>query len=188
VRAILDYSGGHRRQFYEQFASKEDCFEKAYSAWIGRVGVELLEAAVAAPTWEKGVRAALVRLFQFVTQRPLIARSLFVEVQVAGGQALTEHNDALERIAQALDSVRDELEPDQAPPQATGMFVAGGIEACLCDVLTAGDPDRVWEALPELMHLAVGSYLSVEAAETAFEEAKVLLERDRDRLASGEAA
>jgi AcrR family transcriptional regulator len=179
VRAILDYSGGHRRQFYEQFASKEDCFEQAHSAWVGRLGVELFEAAVAAPSWAESVQAALVRLFQFVGERPPIARALFVEVQVAGGGALAEHNEALERLAGALDSVRGEIEPDQQPPQATGMFVVGGIEACVCDALTAGDPSRIWEALPELMHMAVGSYLTTEAAETAFEEAKALLARDR---------
>lgn len=188
VRTILDYSGGHRRQFYEQFASKEDCFEKAHSAWIGRVGVDLFEAAVAAPSWQQGVQAALARLFQLATQRPPIARALFVEVQVAGGRALAEHNEALERIAEALDSVRGEIEPDQAPPEATGVFVVGGIEACVCDALTAGDPNRIWDALPELMHMAVGSYLSTEAAEAAFEEAKALLVRDRAKLEEGAAA
>jgi AcrR family transcriptional regulator len=188
VRAILDYSGGHRRQFYEQFASKEDCFEQAHSAWMGRVGVELLEAAMAAASWQESVRAALVRLFRFVGERPQIARSLFVEVQVAGGAALAEHNEAMERIAQALDSVRAEIEPGQEPPEATGLFVAGGIEACLCDALTLGEPSRVWDALPELMHMAVGSYLSPAAAEAAFEDARALLERDREKLESGEAA
>jgi AcrR family transcriptional regulator len=188
VRAILDYSGGHRREFYELFASKEDCFEQAYSTWIGRVGAAVLEAAVVAPTWQESVQAGLVALFQFVTRQPQIARSLFVEVQVAGGGALAEHEEAMERIAQALGGVREEIEPDQAPPASTGLFVVGGIEACVCDILTAGDPKRIWDSLPELMHLAVGSYLSPAAAEAAFEEAKELLARERTALEGGEAA
>ncbi len=187
VRAILDYSGGHRRQFYELFAGKEDCFDKAYAAWIARVGGAVLEAAVAAPTWTASVQAGLVALFEFVTQRPEIARSLFVEVQVAGGGALAEHDAAMERIATALDSVREEIDAEQAPPAATGMFVVGGIEASVCDALTAGDPSRVWDALPELMHLVVGSYLTTAAAEAAFEEAKSLLAGERAALESGEA-
>lgn len=188
VRAILDYSGGHRRQFYELFASKEDCFEQAYSVWIGRIGGSILEAAVVAPTWRESVQAGLVALFKFVTHQPQIARSLFVEVQVAGGGALAEHDEAMERIVQALDSIRDELEPDQAPPASTGMFVVGGIEACVCDVLTAGDPKRIWDSLPELMHLAIGSYLNPVAAEAAFEEAKECLARERIVLEGDEAA
>ena len=179
VRAVLEYSGGHRKQFYDHFASLEDCFAQAYAAWIERLGVSLLEAAVAAPGWQAAVQAGLIRLFEFAGERPAIARSLFVEVHVAGGAALAEHDAALERLAGALDSVRGEIEPGEAPPQATGMFVVGGVEACLCDVLAAGEANRIWDALPELMHLAAGSYLGQEAAEGAFEEARAFLERDR---------
>ena len=182
VRAVLEYSGGHRKQFYDHFDSLEDCFEQAYAAWIERLGVSLLEAAVSAPGWAPGVQAGLIRLFRFVSEKAPVARALFVEVHVAGGGALSVHDEALERLAAALDSVRAEIEPAEAPPQATGIFVVGGIEACLCEVLAEGQQNRVWDALPELMHLAVGSYLGKEAAEEAFEDAKVLLERDRDGL------
>jgi AcrR family transcriptional regulator len=187
VRAVLEYSGGHRRQFYDHFDNLEDCFEQAYEAWIERLGVSLLEAAISPPGWGPGVRAGLIRLFRFVGERPQIARALFVEVQVAGGAALNVHDEALERLAGALDSVRGEIEPEQAPPEATGIFVVGGIEACVCEVLAEGNQNRIWDALPELMHLAVGSYLGKEAAEEAFEEAKVLLGRDRAQL-EGEGA
>jgi AcrR family transcriptional regulator len=182
VRAVLEYSGGHRKQFYDHFDSLEDCFQQAYTTWIERLGVSLLEAAVSADGWRAGVRAGLIRLFQFVSEQPSIARSLLIEAQVAGGAALSEHDGALERLAQALDSVRGEIEPEQAPPETTGIFVVGGIEACLCDVLAAGEVSRIWDALPELMHFAAGSYLGKEAAEAEFEAAKELLAGDRAGL------
>jgi AcrR family transcriptional regulator len=182
VRAVLEYSGGHRKQFYDHFASLEDCFARAYGVWIDRLGVSLLEAGVAASGWRTGVRAGLVALFRFVTERPEIARSLFVEVHIAGGAALAKHDEAVERLAGVLDSVRAEIESDQQPPDATGIFVAGGVEACLRDVLSEREPSRVWDALPELMHLAAGSYLGREAAEEEFEEARALLERERAQL------
>jgi AcrR family transcriptional regulator len=185
VRAVLEYSGGQRNQFYKHFDSLEDCFQQAYSAWIERLGVSLLEAAVSAPGWPAGVRAGLIRLFQFVSEQPAIARSLFVEVQVVGGAAVAEREEALDRLAQALDSVRSEIEPDEAPPQTTGIFVVGGVEACICDVLAAGDASRIWDTLPELMHLAVGSYLGTEAAEAEFEATKGLLHGDRAELGGG---
>ncbi|HEY0390605.1 MAG TPA: TetR/AcrR family transcriptional regulator [Solirubrobacterales bacterium] len=184
VRAILEYCGGHRKQFYDHFDGLEDCFEQAYKTWIERLGVSLLEAAASAPGWAPGVRAGLIRLCRFVTGQAPIARALFVEVHVAGGAALSVHDEALERLAQALDSVRGEIEPAKAPPQATGIFVVGGIEASLCEVLAEGNQRRIWDALPELMHLTVGSYLGKEAAEEAFEEARILLERDRAGLES----
>ncbi len=186
VRAILEHSGGHRAQFYKHFESKEDCFAQAYATWVDRVCVDLLEAAASVSGWQMGVRAALVELFRFVSGRPQIARALFVEVQIAGEPALSRHEAAVERAAAALDSARSQLEPDQEPPEATGVFVVGGIESCVCEVLSAGDPARIWDALPELMHLAVGSYFDREAAEVAFEEASIVLARDRDEL-TGEA-
>jgi AcrR family transcriptional regulator len=182
VRAVLEFSGGYKRQFYQHFESLEACFQEAYAVWIERLGISLLEAAVLAPGWQEGVRAGLVRLFQFVSRRPAIARSLFVEVHVAGGAALGIHEEVTERLAQAIDSVRDGLDPAQAPPQSAAIFVVGGIEACLCDALAAGDQSRIWDALPELMHLAVGSYRGREAADEEFEKTKGLLKRDRAQL------
>lgn len=187
VRAVLEYCGGHRKQFYDHFTNLEDCFERAYETWIERLGVSLLEAAVSASGWTAGVQGGLTRLFRFVTEQPEIGRALFVEVHVAGGAALTVHDGALERLAGALDSVRGEIDAEQAPPEATGIFVVGGVEACICEVLAEGNQNRIWDALPELMHLAVGSYLGKEAAEEAFEGAKILLERDRAGL-GGEGA
>ncbi len=182
VKAILERSGGHRAQFYEQFGSKEDCFEQAYATWIERLGIGLLGAAATAGGWRLGVRAALTGLFEFVEERPEIARALLVEVQVAGGSALDKREEALERLAAAIDSVRGQIDPDEAPPEATGMFVVGGVEACVCDALAAGNPERVWGSLPELMHFAVGSYLGREAAEEEHEAARELLEqRHADR-------
>jgi AcrR family transcriptional regulator len=185
VRAVLEYSGGHRRQFYDHFDSLEDCFQQAYRTWIDRLGVELLEAAIGGDGWLAGVRAGLVRLFQFIAERPEIARSLFVEVHVAGGGAMDEHDAAIERLAQALDSARGDLSEDEAPPVTTGLFVIGGFEACVCDVLAAGEIQRIWDALPELMHLAAGSYLDKEAADEAYEEARALLEEERAQLEGG---
>lgn len=186
VRAILEHSGGHRAQFYQHFESKEDCFAQAYAAWIDRLCISLLEAAATADGWEAGVRAALIDLFRFVTEGPAIARALFVEVQIAGEPALARHEAAVERLAAAVDTARGHFEPGQAPPEATATFVVGGVESCVCEALTAGDPNRIWDALPELMHFAVGSYFDKEAAEAAFEEASILLERDRAEL-TGEA-
>jgi len=182
VRSILEYSGGHRAQFYQHFESKEDCFAQAYAVWIERLCVSVLEAAATTPGWEGGVREAIVRLFQLVTARPAIARALFVEVQIAGEPALARHEAAVERLAAAIDSARADIDPAAAPPEATGVFVVGGIESCVCEALGAGEPSRLWDALPELMHFAAGSYFGNAEAEGAFERASIYLERERARL------
>jgi AcrR family transcriptional regulator len=182
VKSILERSGGHRVQFYEQFESKEDCFAKAYATWIDRLCVSLLEAAATTPGWEDGVRAAIVRLFEFATGRPALTRALLVEGQIAGEPMAARYEAIVERLAAAVDSVRADIEPAAQPPEATGSFVVGGVASCVVEALTAGDPDRVWESLPELMHFAAGAYLDSEDAEGAFERAHVFLERRRARL------
>lgn len=182
VRTILERSGGHRAQFYQHFESKEDCFAQAYAVWIDRLCVNLLEVAATTPGWEAGMREAIVRLFQFVSARPAISRALFVEVQIAGEPAIARHEAAVERLAAAIDGARAGIDPEEAPPDATGIFVVGGIEACVGEALSAGDPGRVWDALPELMHFAAGSYFGKEAAEGAFERASIFLTRERARL------
>jgi AcrR family transcriptional regulator len=182
VRAVLEFSGGHRRQFYDHFDSLEDCFAQAYATWIDRLGTTMLEAAVAAEGWRGAVRAGLIALLGFVERRQDLARALFIEVQVAGGTALAKHDEALERLAGLLDSVRVDMDPAEAPPEATKFFVVGGVEAALCDALAEGEADRIWDSLPELMQMIVGSYLDPSAAEEEFEAARELLKTDRARL------
>jgi hypothetical protein len=53
-------------------------------------------------------------------------------------------------------------------------------------VLAAGEARRIWDALPELMHLTAGSYLGKEAADEAYEETRALLERERAELEGGQ--
>jgi AcrR family transcriptional regulator len=182
VRAVLEYSGGHRKQFYDHFESLEDCFAQAYEVWAKRLVLSVLEAAVSVEGWRAGVRAGVMKLFQLIVERPAIARSLFIEVHVAGGQALAAHDETVDRVAEALDSVRNEIDPDSAPPGQTGLFVVGGVEACVCEALAEGSPNRIWDALPELMRLITGSYLDPQTAAEEAEEARAAAERARGGL------
>lgn len=186
VRAILDYSGGNRAQFYKYFESRDDCFTQAYATWIERLCSSLLKEAVTTPGWEAGIREAIARLFRFVNRRSAIARALFVEVHIAGEPALARHEATIERLAAAVDSVRGEIPPTQAPPDATGTFVVAGVESCIAEALGDGNPKRLWGSLPELMHFAVGCYFGQEAGEGAFERASIALQREWPRLMGAE--
>jgi AcrR family transcriptional regulator len=186
VREVLEYSGAHRRQFYDHFDNLEDCFAQATEAWIERLGVDLLEAAIAVDGWRASVQAGLVRLFDFVSAEPTISRALLVEVQIAGGAALAQHDMAVDRLAGAIDAVREDMPAEQEPPAATGLFVVAGIEACVCDVLSAGEAGRVWGTLPELMHMAAGSYFGRDEADEAFEAARAFLD-ERSAAKGGKA-
>jgi AcrR family transcriptional regulator len=179
VQNVLELYGGHRVQFWQHFASKEDCFAAAYATWADRLVNELLQAALAEGDWRRGLRAAIVALFRFVDERPQIARALLIEAEIAGGSALVKREEAIERLGGTIDIAREQVAPEEQPPPLTGLFVAGGIATYVSEQLAAGAPEKVWAGLPELMRFATGPYFGKEAAEAEFEAARAFLEESR---------
>jgi len=182
VKDVLERYGGHRVQFWQNFASKEDCFALAYATWADRLVAELLDAGAAAGEWRRGMRAALVTLFRFIDARPQLARALLLDAEVAGGPALGKREEAIGRLGEAIDAGRAAADPDDRPPPLTGVFVAGGVAAYAGEQLAAGGEGASWQGLPELMRFATAPYLGEEAAEAEFEAAHAALAR----LAAGE--
>jgi AcrR family transcriptional regulator len=182
IKDVLERYGGHRVQFWQNFASKEDCFALAYATWADRLVAELLDAAGAAGGWRLGMRAALVTLFRFIDTHPRVARALLLDAEIAGGPALDKREEAIERLGEALDAAREQADPDDRPPPLTGVFVAGGIATYASEQLAAGGTGAPWQGLPELMRFATAPYFGEEAAEAEFEAAHSALAR----LAPGE--
>jgi AcrR family transcriptional regulator len=177
IKDVLERYGGHRVQFWQHFASKEDCFASAYASWIDRLVAELLAAAVAEGDWRRGVRAGLVALFRFVDDRPQLARALLIDAEIAGGPALAKREQAIQLLGEAIETAREQADPDDRPPPLTGIFVAGGIAGYVGEQLAAGRNGAPWEGLPELMRFATGPYFGEEAAEAEFAAAQAFLER-----------
>jgi AcrR family transcriptional regulator len=168
VKDVLARNGGHRVQFWQHFESKEECFARAYEEWADRLLAELLGAAAAAADWRGGMRAALAAFFDFIDARPLLARSLLLDADVAGGPALAKREQVLERLGVAIDSANEQLDPDDRPPPLTGLFVAGGIATYASEQLAAGAAGAPWQGLPELMRFATAPYFGAAAAAAEF--------------------
>ncbi|MGC1166064.1 MAG: TetR/AcrR family transcriptional regulator [Solirubrobacterales bacterium] len=177
IQQVLERYGGHRVQFWQRFASKEDCFAAACATEIDRLTTELLADALAAGDWRRGVRAALVGLFRFVERNPAVARALLIEAEIAGGDALAKREEAIQRLGGAIDSAREQIAAEERPPPLTGVFIAGGIANYVSEQLAAGTPAAIWQGLPELMRFATGPYLGEEAADAEFESARAFLDR-----------
>jgi AcrR family transcriptional regulator len=175
IEQVLERCDGHRVQFWERFAGKEECFEAAYRDAMDRLVAEILAAALAEEEWRLQVRAGVVAFLGFVAAEPDVARALLVEVEVAGGAALAKREETIERLGEALDSVREQLPAAERPPPLTGLFVAGGIAGYAGEWLAAGEPATVWQGLPELIRFATGPYLGEAAAAAEFEAARELL-------------
>lgn len=175
VQQVLERSGGHRVQFWERFASKEECFELAYEAGIDRLAAEVLAAALVEDEWRLQLRAGLVAFFEFAEAYPETARALLIEAEVAGGAALAKREETIDRLGDAIDSVREQVPAGERPPPLTGVFVAGGIASYASETLAAGDAAALWEGLPELLRFAVDAYLGEEAAAAELAAARELV-------------
>jgi AcrR family transcriptional regulator len=163
VRRVLERSGANSSQFYADFDDRADCFAAAYAAEADRLCTSLLDAAAAEVDWREGLRAALLTLFRFAVERPLIARAIFRQAYVAGGAALVKHQEVLERLSRAFDGAcRETSGSRHTPPPITATFIVGAVEEIF--TFSLDEPERLWTTLPELMHLATGPYLGDEVA------------------------
>ncbi|HEX5712534.1 MAG TPA: hypothetical protein VFX85_04385 [Solirubrobacterales bacterium] len=158
MQRLLDLYDGNRAQFYGQFPNLGACFLEAYETEASRLCAELLEAGAGAPSWRAGLGAALEALAGFVEARPMQARALLIEVHSAGDAALAKRKELLERLSDAVDSVRRETWSRHSPPPLTALFIVSAIEAAVVAALTAGEPARFRAIVPELVEVASAAY------------------------------
>jgi AcrR family transcriptional regulator len=164
VQEVLERSGISRERFQRHFGGKEACFAQAYEMAVDRICAEVLEAARGAASWRAGFRAALARLLRTVAEQPLLAKALLIEVRAARGQAWTKHQQAIEQLARAVDSARDEPDARPTATALTAQFVVGAVEEAICAEIGAGRTATVERLLPDLMHLAVLNYFGEDEA------------------------
>lgn len=164
VQDVIEAARASRATFYKHFKDKDDCFAQAYgdaSEWIYR---RLTGIARRQPSWREGLRAGLAELLEFCAAQPFLARALIVEVHAAGGAALREHEQLLERLAGAIDAARAEIPSGQAPPAVTASFMVGAIETLLRAKLMSDEPETAPEMLPGLLHFVVMQFYGEDAA------------------------
>jgi AcrR family transcriptional regulator len=164
VQEVRERSGISRERFQRHFESKEACFARAYEMAVDRLCAEVLEAARGAESWRAGFRAALAALLHTIAEQPLLAKALLIEVRAARGAAWAKHQQAIERLAAAVDSARDEPGARSAATALTAQFVVGAVEEAICAEIGAGRTATVERLLPDLAHLAVLQYFGEDEA------------------------
>jgi AcrR family transcriptional regulator len=164
VQEVLERSGISRERFQRRFGGKEACFAQAYEMAADRLCAEVLEVARGTESWRAGFRAALARLLRTVAEQPLLAKALLIEVRAARGEAWAKHQQAIERLAAAVDSAREERGSRPTATALTAQFVIGAVEEAICAEIGAGRTATVERLLPDLTHLAVLNYFGEDEA------------------------
>ena len=165
VQQVIERYGGNRVEFYRHHSSKATCFEAAYEAEATRVVEAILGAGREAGAWRPGLRAALGELAAFVAERPAIARSLLIEVHVAGGGALARRMELAERLGAAIDSARREAGAGEGPPPLTARFMMGAVDSAASRALARGEAGSFAAVVPELAQMIVGAYFGYDRAQ-----------------------
>lgn len=158
--------------FYEQFASKEECFLAALDESIEaarQVFGELLDTEQA---WPDQIASGLEILLEMVVAETPRAKLCIVESQAAGGAALARYQALLESVAPKLREGR-ELNPRASRlPDGLEVAIAGGLAWLVHQRLVGDRVDEVKGLLPEMLQVTLTPYIGEAEAARAAEAAQ----------------
>ncbi|MFF0541502.1 TetR/AcrR family transcriptional regulator [Nocardia thailandica] len=114
VAAILKRAGVSRETFYEQFRSKEECFEAAFDRASGLLAARLQEVSIdpSEPPLDR-LDHILEAYLRHLVDDPAAARLYLVEVFAVGPAAIAERMALLERFVDVLATVLGASTPEQ---------------------------------------------------------------------------
>lgn len=160
VEDILVVAGVSRNTFYRHFSNKRDCFIATLEAIVAFTEPATLGVFERTPgPWDRKLAAMLDALAAVLVAQPAMARVAWVEVHVAGSEAV----DVVERLDRATAAVVSRALQDSPPhagmPQEIVSAVVGGVRKI---VYTRVREDRIGE-LPGLMPELLEWMLSYKA-------------------------
>jgi AcrR family transcriptional regulator len=100
IADIVKWARMSKRTFYEQFATKEDCFLAAYREMSDQTMQAMAAAVDPAQPWEQQIDAAVRAYLSILDTRPLVARTFLLEIQAAGAGALELRRQVLQEFAE----------------------------------------------------------------------------------------
>jgi len=150
--------------FYELFDNKPDCFVQAY-ARIAADARERISAAIPSDAeWPAQACAALRALLELIEAEPGRARVALVEVQTAGPEALTRHEETVDSVIPLLARGRAANPALAQLPSHLEEAIVGGLAWLLQQRLAQGEFEGADAHLPDVLEIAVVPYVGREKA------------------------
>ena len=150
-----------KRTFYEHFDDKEAAFLATFSAASDDMLAVIAESFAGDAPWRERVEAGVRAYLSELAAHPQLTRTFLIEIQVAGPRGRALRREVLQRFADAVRALVEEVRREDpevrsiSPELATA--VVGGINELLLDTV---EDDRASE-LPELTGVAVELVMSV---------------------------
>lgn len=164
IELITETAKTSNRTFYENFASREECFAAAYEALDNYLAGLVAEAIAAEQDWPAQVGAAARALIAFLASRPALARLYLVESLVVGEPLLELRQRSADRLTALLEPGRvgREIDPERAAAVEEGLI--GGILTLLGRRVAAGEAEQLESYAPAVIEFALAPYLGAEEA------------------------
>ncbi|HXB65032.1 MAG TPA: TetR/AcrR family transcriptional regulator [Solirubrobacteraceae bacterium] len=156
-------AGVSRRTFYELFADREECFVAVIDDAVDAVVAELATLNLNGRVWRERVRAGLASILAFLDREPVLARACVVQAPQAGPRVLARREEALARLATAVDAGRSECARGETCTPLTAEGVVGAVFAIVHTRLVRGENPPLIGLLNELMGMIVLPYLGPAA-------------------------
>jgi hypothetical protein len=127
---------------------------------------ERVRAAFDVPrSWHDRIWAGGLAAMRWLREDPERARLLAAEASRGDGASMRSRAEAVQGIADLLDSGRDEHEGPRPMSRCTAEIAAGALFNTMLAKVASGSVERGEEFLPELIYMATMPYLGARAAE-----------------------
>lgn len=153
VAAIIKRAGVSRETFYEQFRSKEDCFEAAYERAAHLLQERIVEATGTLPdaaTREQRIEAMLGAYLGGLAADPADARLFLIEVYAVGPEAIARRGELQESFTVLVAQILDARTAEQHFACRT---LVAAVSAMVTARVAADDPDGLQALREPLLQL-----------------------------------
>jgi AcrR family transcriptional regulator len=94
-----------KRTFYEHFSTREACYLATYEALSGTLLDRVEQTALSVPDVQERLREAVRTYLSSLQEVPALTRTFFLEIQLAGPDALAARRKVFRRFAEMLRSI-----------------------------------------------------------------------------------
>ncbi|MBS1889562.1 MAG: TetR/AcrR family transcriptional regulator [Actinobacteria bacterium] len=167
VADIVRRAGIARNTFYDNFASKEDCFLATQDYAVEEALKRVVEAAAEAESWEARLVTGLGAFLAYVAGEPALARTCIVEALSAGPAAQERYEQSLQSFLPLLRLGRESSPQGEDLPETLEEAIAGGIFWVIYQRIVLGQTEQIESLLPDLVDFALTPYIGAESAQRA---------------------
>jgi AcrR family transcriptional regulator len=167
IADIVRRAGIARNTFYDNFASKEDCFLATQDFAVEESLARIVEAAEKVEGWADRLAAGLAAFLKYVADEPALARTCIVEALSAGDAAQERYEQSLQAFVPLLRLGRESSPVGADLPDTLEETIAGGIFWVIYQRIVLGETERIESLLPDLVDFALTPYIGAESAHRA---------------------